>query len=167
MLSPGEPFTEGIGPGDEFYDKTIKAIILLTDGANSPSITLTNPYNQNDGTFSAFNYPATAVDHVAGSDHVYRRLQNLNVNSDPSDSTATGVLDDKTASLCSNVKSAKIRVYAITFGSVTSSAESLMENCASKGDDGNPLYYNAPSSSELKDIFHTIGEDLSEIHLSM
>jgi hypothetical protein len=42
-----------------------------------------------------------------------------------------------------------------------------MEDCASLDEDGTPLYFSAPTSEELDDIFHTIGEDLSEIHLAM
>jgi hypothetical protein len=42
-----------------------------------------------------------------------------------------------------------------------------MTNCASTDDEGSALYWNAPSTSQLDDIFHEIGEDLSEIHLSM
>lgn len=167
VLSPTEPFTEGLGPEDEYYDKTVKAMILLSDGANSPSISITPSYNYNDGTYSAFNYPATAVDHLVSGNHVYRRLQALNVNSDPSDSTAVTQLDNKTLSLCSNVKAAGIRLYTITFGEMSETAETLMENCASDDSDGNPLYFSAPTSEELDDIFHTIGEDLSEIHLAM
>jgi hypothetical protein len=41
-----------------------------------------------------------------------------------------------------------------------------MRNCATV-DDGETLYYHAPSNSELQNVFHSIGEDLSEIHLAM
>lgn len=167
VLSPEEPFTEGLGPGDEDYDNTVKAIILLTDGENSPTISATSWTNKNDGTFSAYNYPATEVDHDVGPDTVYRRLQALNVDSDPSDSTATSRLDAKTLTLCTNAKGVGIRLYTITFGDLDSTTESLMEDCASLDSSGNPLYYSAPSSDELENIFHAIGEDLSEIHLTM
>ena len=65
------------------------------------------------------------------------------------------------------MKNANIRLYTITFGSIPTSAQTLMQNCASKDKENNPLYYHAPSNDELEDIFHKIGEDLSEIHLSM
>ena len=32
---------------------------------------------------------------------------------------------------------------------------------------GETLYYHAPSTSDLEDIFDKIGQDLSDIHLSM
>ncbi len=41
-----------------------------------------------------------------------------------------------------------------------------MRNCAST-DKGETLYYHAPSNSELEDVFRSIGQDLSEIHLAM
>jgi hypothetical protein len=34
-------------------------------------------------------------------------------------------------------------------------------------DDGEPLYFHAPNSEDLADIFYEIGEDLSELYLSM
>lgn len=168
VLSPTEPYTEGIGPEDEDYDKTVKAIVLLTDGENSPSISVTSSSNWNKATFSAYNYPGTAVNHnIGGGDKVRRRLQNLNVNSDPSESTAKTNLDSKTSTLCTNAKNGGIRLYTITFGSIAQTTKTLMENCASTGTDGNPLYFDAPNSNELENIFNTIGEDLSEIHLAM
>jgi hypothetical protein len=85
-------------------------------------------------------------------------------------STATaseGTLDTKLASLCTSVKNTGgIRLYTITFGSLSSATQTMMENCATL-DDGERLHYHAPSSADLADIFAAIGEDLSEIHLSM
>ena len=68
--------------------------------------------------------------------------------------------------MCESVKAAGIRLYTITFGDIPTSAETLMQNCATE-DNGEKLYYHAPSNSELENIFYSIGEDLSEIHLSM
>lgn len=167
VLSPTVPFTEGLGPSDEDYSRTVKAIVLLTDGENSPSISATSSINKNDGTYSAYNYPATEADHTVSGDTYYRRLQNVNVDSDPSESRAKTNLDNKTLTLCTNAKSGGIRLYTITFGNLSSSTETLMSNCASKDSSGNPLYFSAPNSNELENIFHTIGEDLSEIHLTM
>jgi hypothetical protein len=99
--------------------------------------------------------------------HVYYRLQNLDVDSVPSESTALSNLDAKTSTLCTNVKNSGIRLYTITFGSMSASATTLMENCASENEDGDPLYFHAPNSQQLGEIFHEIGQDLSEIHLAM
>jgi hypothetical protein len=45
--------------------------------------------------------------------------------------------------------------------------EALMRNCASLNDDGEPLYYHAPTTGTLQGIFEAIGKDLGEIDLSM
>ena len=42
-----------------------------------------------------------------------------------------------------------------------------MRDCASLDEDGQPLYFHAPTTLDLQDIFNAIGQDLSTIHLSM
>ncbi len=170
MLSHDEPFTEGVGPSDEYYNKTVKALILLSDGANSPSISVTQsnyPSDENKSTYSAFGYPALRGNRTVSGQHYYYRLQNVNVDSVPTNSRATDVLNTKTTTLCTNAKNAGVRLYTITFGPLDSAAENLMRDCASTDSDGTKLYYSAPNSQELSDIFHKIGDDLSDIHLSM
>jgi hypothetical protein len=148
-LTANAPLTEGVGPGDEDYDTTVKALVLLTDGENS----VTGRSNHNDSVFSAYNYTGTEVDNR-------HRLGSSNA------SAAQAQLDTQTGTLCANIKSAGVRLYTITFGDIPNSAETLMRNCASV-DNGERLYYHAPSNSELQDVFRSIGEDLSEIHLAM
>ena len=148
VLSPEAPFTEGVGPSDEDYDTTVKALVLLSDGENS----VTGVSNHNKSIFSGYNY-------IAQIDGTYR------LGSDNA-STAQSNLNTKTADLCQNVKNAKIRLYTITFGDIPSSAETLMRNCASV-DKGATLYYHAPNNAQLEDVFASIGKDLREIHLSM
>ncbi len=149
VLSHGAPFTEGVGSGDQNYDKTVKAIVLLTDGENS----VTGISNHNKSIFSAYNYIGLNVDgdYRLGSNDAATAEANLNA---------------KTASLCENVKNDHIRLYTITFGDIPSAAESLMHDCASV-QDGERLYYHAPSNAELESIFYAIGQDLADIHLSM
>ena len=60
-----------------------------------------------------------------------------------------------------------IRLYTITFGFMSAADEALMRDCASLDDDGDPLYYHAPTTADLEGIFHSIGQDLSDIHISM
>jgi Flp pilus assembly protein TadG len=148
-LSPGEPLVEGVGPGEDYYEKTVKAIVLLSDGENS----VTGTSNHNDSIFSGYNYIGLSVggSYRLGSDNT---------------STAQTNLNTKTSTLCTNVKADGIRLYTITFGDIPTAAQTLMQNCASVVD-GETLYYHAPSNAELEDIFYAIGEDLSDIHLSM
>lgn len=159
VLSSNEPFTQGIASNADGFATTLKAIVLFSDGENS--VTGTN--NHNNSIFNGYNYTG-AKDWGAASSPGSNSLLRLGSTSA---TTATTNLDTKTASLCTNVKNAGIRLYTITFGSISSAAQTLMQNCASKDSDGNALYYSAPSNSELEDIFNEIGEDLSEIHLSM
>jgi Flp pilus assembly protein TadG len=148
VLSPGIPYTEGTKPGDEYYEETVKAIVLLTDGEND----VTADDNHNKSRYSSYNYVATTLSgaHRLGS----------NANA------AISALDTKTASLCTNVKNAKIRLYTITFGNLDTTTRTLMQNCATV-DEGEELYYHAPTSADLDDIFERIGKDLSRVHLSM
>jgi len=157
VLSPGIPYTEGTKPGDLYYDKTVKAIVFFTDGEND----ITDDGNPNKSRYSGYNYVNTTD--TSGN---YRLSSTASASID--------TLDAKTATLCSNVKtnntpsdsSDDIRVYVITFGTISSSTETLMTNCATV-DHGSALYYHAPKTADLQDIFAEIGRDLSEIHLSM
>jgi len=163
VLSPGIPYTEGTKPGDLYYDKTVKAIVFFTDGENevSDDATYNPPGNPNKSRYSAYNYVNTSV-----SGPTYRLGSTA--------AASTDALNTKTATLCSNVKTNNtpsdttddIRVYVVTFGTISSTASTLMQNCASV-DDGHALYYHAPTTSDLQDIFRQIGDDLNDIHLSM
>jgi Flp pilus assembly protein TadG len=150
LLTPNEPFTEGVGSDSQYYDTTVKAIVLFTDGENS----VTGASNHNNSYFSGYNY-------------VSQNRLGTTTNA----TTATSTLDTKTASLCTNIKNYgatgnKIRVYTITFGTISSATQTLMDNCASTIN-GQNLHYHAPTTSDLQGIFYAIGQDLSNLHLSM
>jgi hypothetical protein len=87
----------------------------------------------------------------------------------PSATDSEATLDTKTAALCADVKNAakgNIRLYTITFGTLTAATKTMMQNCATV-DEGESLYYHAPTSDTLEEIFVQIGEDLSKVHLAM
>lgn len=157
VLTPTEPFTQGITLSDPDYDQTVRAVVLFTDGENY----ITSQSSHNQSRYSGYNYTALSVGgtYRLGDDDV---------------SNAMDTLDDKTATLCENVKNNgttsttddDIRLYTITFGSMSSADEDLMRDCATV-DDGEQLYFHAPTTGDLEDIFEAIGEDLSDIHLSM
>jgi Flp pilus assembly protein TadG len=148
VVDPGIPFTEGVKPGDEYYDQTVKAVVLLTDGENSVTY-FDSDNNHNQSPYSAFGYINPTG-----------RLDNS------SESKANESLDTKTSTLCTNMKTAKVRVYTIIFGSVGTATQTLMKNCATVSE-GESLFYQAPTSSELETIFDKIGKDLTKLHLSM
>jgi len=158
VLSDTEPFTQGVAPGDEDYEETLKAVILFTDGENVVSGT----NNHNGSRFSGYNYTGL---NVGGT---YRL-------GSPIASVAVDNMDDKTAELCANVKTNNtdaedddnIRLYTITFGEMLDEDEALMRNCASLDESGDPLYFHAPTTGTLQGIFDEIGKDLTEIRLSM
>jgi Flp pilus assembly protein TadG len=150
VLSPGIPYEEGLAPGDEYYDETVKAIVLLTDGDNQVQ---PGGVNHNISNYNAYNYVGLSWTGQAN------RLATTA-------SAAEDALDTKTASLCTSVKGAGIRLYTITFGTLSAATQTMMENCATL-DEGERLYYHAPNSSDLEDIFVRIGEDLTRVHLSM
>jgi Flp pilus assembly protein TadG len=132
ILSPNEPFTEGVAANEQYFDTTLKAMVLFTDGDNSA--TAYNG-NHNNSYFSAYGY-----------------LSANRLGTTSSASTANTTLNTKTSSLCTNIKNNNIRLYVISFGSLSSASSTI---------------YHAPSTSALEDIFREIGEDLSDIHLSM
>jgi Flp pilus assembly protein TadG len=153
VLSSGEPFTQGIDDDDEEFENTVKAIVLLTDGDNQLTpgdATLNNHNNSNYTSYSLVNT-------VIGTE---RRLSTTA-------SASEGTLDTKFGTLCTSVKTTGgIRLYTISFGTLTDATKTMISNCATL-DNGERLYYHAPSPSDLADIFGKIGEDLSNIHLSM
>jgi Flp pilus assembly protein TadG len=149
VLSDNLPYTEGSAPGDQYYEETVKAIVLLTDGDNE----VPDLGNHNGSGYSAYSYVTT---NVSGS---YR------LGSTPT--AAATALDTKTSALCTSVKNDGIRLYTITFGPLSTEVQTMMQNCATLDEEGDRLHYHAPTSADLADIFARIGEDLSKIHLAM
>jgi Flp pilus assembly protein TadG len=148
VLSSGLPYAEGLAPDDDDYDKTVKAIVLLTDGDNE----VPDLGNHNASGYSAYSYVTLQVD---GANRLGATA-----------SAAAAALDTKTAALCTSVKDSGIRLYTITFGPLSSEVQTMMYNCATL-DEGERLHYHAPTSDTLEDVFAEIGEDLTNIHLSM
>jgi Flp pilus assembly protein TadG len=122
-------------PLDYGKDGVEKAIVLMTDGEN----------NWND------------VDYTAYGTLSEKRLGTSNR------ATATGVVNDRMATLCTQLKATGIRVYTITLGLSPSetTTRTLYQNCAS--DPGS--YFDSPSPADLDRIFRTIGTRLSRLRL--
>jgi Flp pilus assembly protein TadG len=138
VISPGAPFTEGVDYDD---GKTVKAIILLTDGANVSG----GPNGTHNGsTYNAFGYAASG--HLGATNG----------------SQGNAKLNEYTATVCENVKEAGIRLYTITFGSVGSATQTLMQNCATE----TSMYYHSPSTSDLDSVFADIAKGLNQLRIS-
>jgi len=72
-------------------------------------------------------------------------------------------LDNKFASVCSDMKEEGITIYTITFGSSAEGWEiqNLFRTCAS--DPGN--YFHAPDNAQLAEAFRAIGQELSNLRI--
>ncbi len=137
VLSPALPFSEG-APYDD--DENVKAMVLLTDGAN----TAAPRNNHNKSYYTAYGYLAKG------------RLGTT------SSSTAVTKLNQRTATLCENIKQAGIKLYTITFNLNNNTIKNLMRNCASSP----AMYYNSPTNAQLASAFRTIAGDLNKLRLS-
>lgn len=138
VLSPGEPFTEGVAYNDE---DTQKALILLTDGVNTMCC---QSDTHNDSDYTAYGY---ANMERLGTDNPW---------------AAADVVDDRVVELCENIKAEGIRVYTITFQVSDSNLANIFRNCATSPD----LYFDSPSNEDLQQVFRAIGRDLSNLRIS-
>lgn len=137
LISPGEPFTEGVSYHDQ---KWRKAMVLLTDGEN----TIQRASNDNKSQYTAYGYLA---DGRLGTTNSGAFVDNLN---------------DNTQTLCTNIKTRGIRVYTITFAVRSSTVRNLMKACASDPS----LYFDSPSDSDLQNAFKAIATDLENLRVS-
>jgi Flp pilus assembly protein TadG len=112
-----------------------KVIVLLTDGENQMPVS---------GSLSTY--------------HAYQNYTALGANQ----TAAENDLDQRTRAVCRAVKAAGIKLYTITFGSVTSRGQSLMRSCADRPSD----YYHSPDNATLRAVFKSIGGQLSNLRLA-
>lgn len=136
-LSPGAPYTEGALYSDE---DTIKALVLMTDGEN----TISETGDHNISTFTGYGYLSK------------RRLGTT------SPTTAVSRLDEKTARMCTNVKSAGIRVYTVAFQVTAPVTLALLRNCASAPE----MFFESSSGAALSTAFRTIATELASLRIS-
>lgn len=139
VLSPGEPFTEGVPWGQ---DDTIKAMVVLTDGENY----LNGRGNSNYSDYSGYGYMRDG------------RLGIVSSN----DTTIRNALNARTAAACEYAKALGIRVYTITFQVNSSTTRNMMQACATHPG----LYFDSPSPDALRDAFEMIAGDLTNLRLS-
>jgi hypothetical protein len=75
---------------------------------------------------------------------------------------AIAAVNEKVKTLCQKIKDKKIRLYTITFELNSATSQAMFRDCATKPE----LYYNSPSTSELKGIFQSIAHDLGTLRFS-
>ncbi len=140
VLSPGEPFSEGVS-----YDnkEITKAMVLLTDGENTFD---TNGLsgNINGSTYTAYGYLKEAR---LGSSNYW---------------TAITAQNNLLRDACNNVKSAGIVVYSFAYNVPSSTQRNLIKACASSPE----KYFDPPSNAALVKNFQMIADELRRLHLS-
>ncbi len=136
-LSPAAPYTEGSQYGDPDWTK---ALVLMTDGVN------TTPSNStwHKSSYTAYNF---LIRNQLGTTSASQSETNQNT---------------RTQTACTNIKNAGIRIYSVLLEEDATAAKNLMRACASDPS----LYFESPSSGELKAVFQTIAQDLSNLRLS-
>jgi Mg-chelatase subunit ChlD len=142
VLSPEKPFTGG-APYDDV--NTQKVLVLLSDGRNQvvPNSDITK------SDYTSFGYLA---DGRMGSTNDYL--------------VAEANVDEKVKEVCSAVKAKGIRLYTILFQVDFAKTQDLFRNCASKNEEGEPLYYYVPQASDLESAFQDIGKDLTTLRIT-
>lgn len=71
-------------------------------------------------------------------------------------------LDDRVGEICTGMKDKGITVYTITFGNVNESTKDIYRQCAST----ESVYKHVDSDAELEELFKSIANQLSRLHLS-
>ena len=140
-LSPGEPFVGGADYNDR---KTIKIIVLLTDG-------------RNDVTGNIADEPHEGINKSYYSSYGFASQGYLG---NPDGTESAKVLNKKTEIICDNIKQKNIRLYTITFQVTNEDIIEIMRDCAS--DPGN---FYAPNS-DLSSVFAEIARDFNELRLA-
>lgn len=137
VLSPGEPFTEG----KPYSDDTRKIMVVLTDGDN---LIWGGWDGHNKSDFTSYGY--LAEDRL-GTHNRY---------------TANDRIDEKTRTVCNNIKAKGIEIYTITFQVNSSSTKQLFEDCASEPQ----MAFHSSSNGQLSDVFGQIALDISYLRIT-
>ena len=122
ILSPAQPFTEG-SAYDAANRRPRKAIVLMTDGVNTKSMTSTT-----DGTHNG---------------------------------SSTAQANDYTAQICKNAKARNIEIYTIALMVTDATVQSLLQSCATSGEN----FFNAADTAALETSFKKIAISLQTPYL--
>lgn len=136
-----------------------KVIVLLTDGNNEfydyDQEEIVNGKGRSKGT------PQVHPDGPRGSDFTaYGRLFDLGV---ATISAGNALLDNRMASLCTDIKKEGIIIYAITYGASPDKAtKKMFQTCATSPD----YYFHAPDGPTMKAIFKRVGRQLGNLRIA-
>jgi hypothetical protein len=159
LISPPPPFIDGVAYSD---NRTIKAIVLMTDGEND--MTGENS-TLNKGRYTAQGFPAQG--RMGNFDAGGLIDDQREVNSSSYEMEAG--LAESQRRMCDAIKAIKdqsgndrIRIYTIALMVPAGTDKDNLEYCASTGD----MFFDTPSAAELQAVFQTIAQDLSNLRVS-
>lgn len=156
MLSPQ---WRGMWPGvdptlPQDYPKTLKVIVLMTDGQNQW-------YDWPTGVPGApgpSSYSSDA-DYTGYGRLAEGRSGTTNVNN------TIGLLNTKMSNMCTTIKNNGVVIYTIIYthgGSISSATQTTFQNCASDPS----KYFFAATSADIKNAFQNIGQSISNLRLT-
>ena len=139
VLTPGEPFGQG---ADKAKKQVDKIMIVLTDGANV--------FGNNDTKL--------------GSDYAsHGYLVDGRLGITTGDSNATNALmNARTLDACTSAKAAGIEVYTIRLEEPDKATGTMLQECATSAGH----YFDAPSRSQLDEVFAKISERIVRVRIS-
>ena len=131
-LTPSTPFTEAASSSKD----TIKALVLMTDGANVMTQTTKH----------------------GSTEKLYHR------EFSPTDNTANDEATDRIIGICDNIKSDGISVYTVAYKlpGASNKIYKTLESCASSPS----AAFKAKNKKQLKKAFEDIGRSLQTVRLS-
>lgn len=139
VLTPDEPFAGAGAPGKADVDKIM---VVLTDGAN----TMGNTNTALRSHYSSYGY---LVDGRLGM-------------TDGSSSQTNLAMNERTLAACKYAKDYGITVYTIRLEEPDVKTGTMLKECASSPDH----YFDAPSRSQLDDVFKAIRDRIVRLRLS-
>ena len=139
VLSPGEPFAQAADKKTVGIDKIM---IVLTDGAN------------------VFGNNSTALGSAYAS-RGYLADGRLGIDAGSASDT-NALMNERTLEACTNAKAAGIQVYTIRLEEPDVATGTMLAECASS-----PLhYFDAPSRTQLDEVFQTIKDRIVRVRLA-
>ena len=153
LVSPGAPFTEAIGPGEEGpesseFEDWQKAVVIMTDGENSVEFLNSSVRTHLGALPNAHGYPIE---------------ERLGDGVDTAPRMETELLS-KMLRICQRMKDEDYLIYTIMFDLNDTATQQAFQACATQP--GFPYFHNIDSGSQLQDAFGEIAQDLVRLHVS-
>lgn len=173
VVSSGEPFTQGRPEGQKGNDKVV---IVLTDGENTyytPESLGKNDLAGNGSIYSNYGYAKRGY---TSPTRIFQGTSGAIPKTSFTNSNYTNAVNEHFATLCGNVKSAKVIVMTVALDLNSSNAAEAaqieaLRACSSdsrfrKDSSGKPakLFWNA-TGSDLAEKFKEIADELSNLRI--